>query len=78
LRDATATEESNEVNVATKELKKRAAWSAVELVKPGMIVGLGHGSTAALAVRRIADSQSIRRTVASQRRDGKRIIRKNS
>lgn len=30
------------------------------------------------AVRRIADSQSIRRTVASQRRDGKRIIPKNS
>jgi len=29
------------------------------------------------AVRRVADSQSIRRTVASQRRDGKRIIPKN-
>ena len=30
------------------------------------------------AVRRIADSQSVRRTVASQKRDGKRIIPRNS
>lgn len=37
-----------------EELKKRAADHAVESVKSGMIVGLGHGSTAAFAVKRIA------------------------
>lgn len=35
-------------------LKKQAAWRAVELVEPGMVVGLGAGSTAAYAVRRLA------------------------
>jgi len=38
------------------ELKRRAAWRAVEFVESGMIVGLGHGSTAAFAVERIAES----------------------
>jgi ribose 5-phosphate isomerase A len=37
------------------ELKERAARRAVEWVKPGMIVGLGHGSTAAFAVQMIAE-----------------------
>uniref|UniRef100_A0A061R317 ribose-5-phosphate isomerase n=1 Tax=Tetraselmis sp. GSL018 TaxID=582737 RepID=A0A061R317_9CHLO len=37
------------------ELKKEAAWKAVEYVKSGMVVGLGTGSTAAFAVDRLAD-----------------------
>ncbi len=36
------------------QLKQRAAERAVEFVKSGMVVGLGHGSTAIFAVRRIA------------------------
>jgi ribose 5-phosphate isomerase A len=39
----------------THELKKRAAERAVELIESGMVVGLGHGSTAILAVQRIAE-----------------------
>jgi len=42
------------VNGKAKKLKKRAAEHAVEYVKSGMIVGLGHGSTAAFAVKHIA------------------------
>jgi ribose 5-phosphate isomerase A len=34
--------------------KRTAAHSAVEYVRPGMVVGLGAGSTAAFAVARIA------------------------
>ena len=34
--------------------KQRAAWRAVEEVRSGMILGLGHGSTAVHALRRIA------------------------
>lgn len=37
------------------ELKRRAAWRAVEFIEDGMVVGLGHGSTAAFAVERIAE-----------------------
>jgi len=37
------------------ELKRSAAWKAVEFVETGMVVGLGTGSTAIHAVRRIAD-----------------------
>lgn len=36
-------------------LKRRAAEYAVEFVRPGMVVGLGHGSTAIWALRRIAE-----------------------
>lgn len=36
------------------DLKRQAAERAVEFVAPGMVVGLGHGSTALWAVRRIA------------------------
>ena len=36
------------------QLKKKAAWHAVEFVESGMVVGLGFGSTAAYAVQRIA------------------------
>jgi ribose 5-phosphate isomerase A len=39
--------------VSQDELKKQAAWKAVEYVKSGMVVGLGTGSTAAFAVDRI-------------------------
>lgn len=41
----------NDVN----ELKKLAAYRAVEWVESGMVVGLGHGSTAIHAVRRIGE-----------------------
>ena len=34
-------------------LKKQAAWRAVEFVESGMVVGLGAGSTAAFAMRRL-------------------------
>jgi ribose 5-phosphate isomerase A len=43
------------VNMDVATLKDRAARRAVEWVKSGMIVGLGHGSTAAFAVQRIAE-----------------------
>jgi len=38
----------------SSQLKQQAAERAVEFVKSGMVVGLGHGSTATFAVRRIA------------------------
>ena len=38
----------------TARLKQEAAEQAVDFVKSGMIVGLGHGSTAAFAVKLIA------------------------
>ena len=37
------------------EYKKQAAEQAVELIKPGMVVGLGTGSTAIFAIRRLAE-----------------------
>jgi len=37
------------------ELKQQAAWRAVDFVESGMVVGLGTGSTAIFAVRRIAE-----------------------
>ncbi len=37
------------------EQKRRAAWRAAEFVESGMTVGLGHGTTAAFAVERIAE-----------------------
>ena len=37
------------------ELKQQAAWRAVDFVESGMVVGLGHGSTAIFAVRCIAE-----------------------
>jgi ribose 5-phosphate isomerase A len=42
------------LNESSAELKRRAAWHAVEFVQSGMVVGLGAGSTAAFAVRRLA------------------------
>jgi ribose 5-phosphate isomerase A len=38
----------------SSQLKQQAAEGAVEFVKSGMVIGLGHGSTAIFAVRRIA------------------------
>jgi ribose 5-phosphate isomerase A len=35
-------------------LKQQAADSAVNYIEPGMVIGLGHGSTAIFAIRRIA------------------------
>ena len=42
------------MNGDISQLKQQAAWYAVDFVKSGMVVGLGHGSTTILAVRRIA------------------------
>jgi ribose 5-phosphate isomerase A len=39
----------------TDRFKRAAAERAVELVQPGMVVGLGSGSTAAFVVRRLAE-----------------------
>ena len=36
-------------------LRQQAAWAAARLVRPGMVVGLGGGATAALAIRHIAE-----------------------
>jgi len=41
------------VKIDIGRLKQQAAERAVEYVQPGMVVGLGYGSTALLAVRRI-------------------------
>ena len=38
-----------------EEQKRRAAWEAVDQVRSGMIIGLGTGSTAALALQRLAE-----------------------
>jgi len=43
------------VGINTQKLKKQAAERAVEFVKPGMVIGLGHGTTTIFAVRRIAE-----------------------
>ena len=37
------------------ELKRQAAERAVDFVEPGMVVGLGHGTTARFALLRLAD-----------------------
>ena len=46
---------SASVKLSQDELKKQAAWKAVEFVKSGMRVGLGTGSTAAFAVDRLGE-----------------------
>ncbi len=43
------------MNENTQNIKEQAAVRAVEFVKPGMVVGLGHGTTTIFAVRRIAE-----------------------
>lgn len=41
--------------MTTDDQKRAAAWAAVEEVRSGMLIGLGTGSTAAHAVRRLGD-----------------------
>jgi ribose 5-phosphate isomerase A len=41
--------------IATDDRKRAAAWAAVEEVQSGMLIGLGTGSTAVHAVRRLGD-----------------------
>lgn len=43
------------MDVDVLQFKRSAAERAVEFVESGMVVGLGHGSTAIFAVRRIAE-----------------------
>ena len=43
------------MNANTPQPKQQAAERAVDFVKSGMVVGMGHGSTAIFAVRRIAE-----------------------
>lgn len=45
--------ESNETAVNIKQLKEFAAISAVDFVRSGMVIGLGHGSTTDFAVRHL-------------------------
>jgi ribose 5-phosphate isomerase A len=40
--------------MTTSELKKQAAEAVVELIKPGMLLGLGHGSTVQFALEALA------------------------
>jgi ribose 5-phosphate isomerase A len=42
------------VSMKTEELKREAAVYAVRFLQPGMVIGLGGGTTAAFAVRQIA------------------------
>ena len=43
------------MNHDTAELKRQAAWRAVQIVESGSVVGLGAGSTAAFALRHLAE-----------------------
>jgi ribose 5-phosphate isomerase A len=45
---------ADKVNEKTQKLKQQAADRAVEFIESGMVVGLGHGSTAIFAVQHIA------------------------
>jgi len=47
--------DSNQSEQERNPLKRQAAEQAVEFVQPGMIIGLGTGSTAIFATRRIAE-----------------------
>jgi ribose 5-phosphate isomerase A len=43
-----------EIDAKIPQLKQKAGWYAVDFVESGMVLGLGHGSTAVFAVRCIA------------------------
>ena len=43
-----------EIDAKIPQLKQEAGWYAVDFVESGMVLGLGHGSTAVFAVRCIA------------------------
>jgi len=45
----------SQLNESIPQLKRHAAWHAVGFVESGMVVGLGHGSTASFAVHCIAE-----------------------
>lgn len=47
--------DSNVNAVNRKQLKELAAFSAVDFVQSGMVIGLGHGSTANLAIRHLGN-----------------------
>jgi ribose 5-phosphate isomerase A len=47
--------QTSHMSVDINSLKQQAAERAVEHIESGMVVGLGHGSTAALAVRRLIE-----------------------
>lgn len=49
----TMSAQASTAQLSQDELKKQAAWKAVDYVKSGMVVGLGTGSTAAFAVDRL-------------------------
>lgn len=53
LRDCGASELEAEVKSDIGRLKQEAAYKAVEYVQSGMVIGLGYGSTALLAVKHI-------------------------
>jgi ribose 5-phosphate isomerase A len=44
----------SEIDANIPQLKQKAGWYAVDFVESGMVLGLGHGSTAVFAVRCIA------------------------
>ena len=44
----------SEIDANIPRLKQKAGWYAVDFVESGMVLGLGHGSTAVFAVRCIA------------------------
>jgi len=48
-------ESANQLNADIIQLKQQTGRYAVDFVESGMVVGLGHGSTAIFAVRRIAE-----------------------
>jgi len=51
--DGSGDADSSHEDVNRKQLKELAAFSAVDFVRSGMIVGLGHGTTADFAIHRI-------------------------
>ena len=53
--DSKKEKERKRVGTNTAKLKEQAARHAVGFVQSGMIVGLGHGSTALFAVKQIAE-----------------------
>ncbi|RZC85848.1 hypothetical protein C5167_026523 [Papaver somniferum] len=55
ISSSSSSETSTPHHLTQDELKKMAAYKAVELVKSGMILGLGTGSTSYYAVNRIGE-----------------------
>ncbi|KAJ0545353.1 putative ribose-5-phosphate isomerase [Helianthus annuus] len=55
IASETTSSSSTPIKMAQDELKKIAAYKAVEFIKSGMVIGLGTGSTAKHAVDRIGE-----------------------